>query len=71
MSTKNRSFIVTRFIKSYTNGIAKSMHANNEIRVFSRPKKSTISTAWKDVGKDLTEAMLEYSKEEETSIHGE
>lgn len=66
MNTKIRQVIRTRFIKSYANGVAKAMDANNDIRVFHKVKRSTVYAAWEDVGNDLTDVMLkheEYLKE--------
>lgn len=77
LKIRRTHIVKTRFLNSYMNGIAKAMDANNEIRVFHRVKKSTIYTAWKDVGNDLTDVMIDYdnrtkkSEEKEAPVYGE
>lgn len=67
MEASIKHMIRARLAKSYTRGIAKSMDANNEIRIFHKVKKSTINTAWKDVGNDLTDVMIAYDKQTKKS----
>ncbi|MDQ7047519.1 MAG: hypothetical protein Q9M39_07825 [Sulfurovum sp.] len=64
MRTEIENTIKRRLMNSYIQGIGKAMDANNEIRVFHRCRKSTIYTAWEDVGKDLSNAILEYEEKE-------
>lgn len=56
-------------MNSYLRGIAKAIDANNEVRVFHSSGKSTIRDAWNDVGKDLSDAMLEYEQKKENTSH--
>jgi len=69
MNTKIRYIIKQRFIKSYGRGIAKSMDANNEIRIFQERQPATVLSSWQDVGKDLTYAMTKYDGKESSTTH--
>jgi len=60
MRANVKNIIRTRFVKSYVNGMAKSMDANNDILVFHKPKRASIYTAWEDVGKDISDVMKNY-----------
>jgi len=57
---------IRKLMKSYTQGMAKSMDFNHKIKVMKREYSSDIYSAWQDVGLELNQVMESYSKKEST-----